>query len=569
MPASTNRASDTAESSSGHTDGQLAASTTGDLTDSTVTASQPQDSELQDSQMTEVTLYENTLASTLTSAPVTLARGQSVPYQMSGMGLDAPRGPGANKPYDQGSSWLCPCRNDVGTENEGKLVPVRVVTSRIARDRVTDALQPPVLSAALSSPMSGPASVSASASAGSAAAGAAGLEGPGGPGGTPMTAPVPAAHALRTEYEYLVRFAGYNIRCQGWYAEAALVPIPAEELDAHRALLDTVPTEQPKNIEHVVVGAYKMSTWYYSPFPDDYPAAGADTVYVCEFCFAFLKSERSYRRHLARCLQRCPPGDEIYRDGFISLFEVSGANCKTYCRNICLVARLFLLHKTLLTDTDLFNFYVMLARTNRRQGAAPPPGDGAPDEDSYHFVGYFSKELEAENTLSCILTLPCYQKQSFGRLLIEASYMLGARENRIGGPEKPLSDLGYVSYYSYWRRKIAEFLALHAGKTVTLQAVCRATLISLVDAVYTLKKMSVLLRRNGYASPVLDACSGYVIYFTPDMLDYLRTKVDADRARGVHYLDDRCLHWVPAPSMTYAYRARSEDYPEVLVPDMQ
>ena len=40
-----------------------------------------------------------------------------------------------------------------------------------------------------------------------------------------------------------------------------------------------------------------------------------------------------------------PPGDEIYRNSSISVFEIDGATSRTYCQNLCLLAKLFLDHK--------------------------------------------------------------------------------------------------------------------------------------------------------------------------------------------------------------------------------
>lgn len=73
-------------------------------------------------------------------------------------------------------------------------------------------------------------------------------------------------------------------------------------------------------------------------------------------------------------------------------------------------------------------------------------------------MGYFSKEKISLNVLSCILTFPQYMRMGIGQLLMDFAYILARIENRIGGPEEPLSDLGEQSFKSYWKRKLLRYL---------------------------------------------------------------------------------------------------------------
>ena len=76
-----------------------------------------------------------------------------------------------------------------------------------------------------------------------------------------------------------------------------------------------------------------------------------------------------------KCNMLHPPADEIYRHGELSVFEVDGNASKLYCQNLCLLAKLFLDHKTLYYDVEPFLFYVLALN----------------DQYGSHIVGYFSK----------------------------------------------------------------------------------------------------------------------------------------------------------------------------------
>uniref|UniRef100_A0AAG5DEQ9 Histone acetyltransferase n=1 Tax=Anopheles atroparvus TaxID=41427 RepID=A0AAG5DEQ9_ANOAO len=231
-----------------------------------------------------------------------------------------------------------------------------------------------------------------------------------------------------------------------------------------------------KGTKYISMGRHCMQVWYQSPYPDD--ATRLPKLYLCEFCLRYQKSEVGMKRHAAKCVWRHPPGDEIYRKGKLGVWQVDGKRHKQYCQHLCLLAKFFLDHKTLYYDVEPFLFYVMTLA----------------DSDGCHTVGYFSKEKNSflNYNVSCILTLPPYQRKGYGRLLIDFSYLLTRVEGKIGSPEKPLSDLGLISYRSYWKDVLLAYLCSRPGTTLSIKDISQEMAINSYDIVSTLQALGMM-----------------------------------------------------------------------------
>ncbi|XP_049615177.1 histone acetyltransferase KAT6B isoform X3 [Syngnathus scovelli] len=237
-------------------------------------------------------------------------------------------------------------------------------------------------------------------------------------------------------------------------------------------------TRRPAVIEF---GKYEVQTWYSSPYPPEY--SRLQKLYLCEFCLKYMRSKSILQRHANKCGWFHPPANEIYRKDCLSVFEVDGNVSKLFCQNLCLLAKLFLDHKTLYYDVEPFLFYILTKN----------------DHKGCHLVGYFSKEklCQQKYNVSCIMIMPQYQRQGFGRFLIDFSYLLTRQEGQAGSPEKPLSDLGRLSYLAYWKSVLLEYLYRRPDKHVSVKGISRATGMCPHDIAATLQHLGMIDRRGG------------------------------------------------------------------------
>jgi len=330
----------------------------------------------------------------------------------------------------------------------------------------------------------------------------------------------------------------------------------------------------PSKIKCINFGQYEIDTWHAAPYPEEY--SRNKHLYICEFCLKYMSSDYVAWRHKLKCSAKHPPGDEIYRsrvtnpetdaETTLSFFEVDGRKNPLYCQNLCLLAKLFLGSKTLYYDVEPFLFYIMTEN----------------DEYGCHFVGYFSKEKRGcggppvhphissdesqgqhanggaasvheeqsyvaalsnpGNNVSCILVLPVHMRRGFGRVLIEFSYLLTKVEGRTGSPEKPLSDMGLVSYRSYWRNVLCSLLLRYKGREpkiddegqISIAQIARETGMTPDDIISTLEALRFLVR---------DPCTK--TYALRLDYDYMKEYVDKHEKKAHIKLDPAKLCWTP------------------------
>ncbi|KAF7784818.1 hypothetical protein Agabi119p4_983 [Agaricus bisporus var. burnettii] len=258
------------------------------------------------------------------------------------------------------------------------------------------------------------------------------------------------------------------------------VPLTEEEIDlqTHKQI-----TAQ-RNFETVHFGNWQIKTWYFSPYPltDEeevsQPSTGTGPripgvarttarshgrtvdilagglhryhsdgqradLYVCDMCFKYMADPASWELHKKQCEVKHPPGRKVYQRGSQTIWEVDGSIQKLYCQNLALFGKLFIDVKTLFFDCDNFLFYILT--------------DALPTCDI--MLGFFSKEKISYDgyNLACIMTLPPYQRQGYGSMMIEFSYELSRRSGKVGTPERPLSDLGLRSYLAFWVARIIRY----------------------------------------------------------------------------------------------------------------
>ena len=165
------------------------------------------------------------------------------------------------------------------------------------------------------------------------------------------------------------------------------------------------------------------------------------------------------------------------------------------------------------------------------------------DEDGHHVVAYFSKEKETpyDYNLACILTLPPYQRKGYGKLMIALSYELSNREGKKGSPEKPLSDMGQISYKSYWSKTLINVLR-KMGRQTSIEELSDMTGFQTQDIIWALQNLQLIRYYKGE----------YQLSVTQKQLDDLwtaQTKRLGDKGTEIQFYPQN-LQWEPSVTVT-------------------
>ena len=160
-------------------------------------------------------------------------------------------------------------------------------------------------------------------------------------------------------------------------------------------------------------------------------------------------------------------------------------------------------------------------------------------------MGYFSKEKHSpeEYNLACILTLPPFQRKGYGKFLISLSYELSKLEGKVGSPEKPLSDLGKLSYRSYWTYVILITLRDHKGEPLSIKQISGMTSIKVEDILSTLQALGAIKTWRGQ----------HVVSISQKMIsEHL-----ANNKSAAYFCKPQALCWTSKPSSSGAVVKRA------------
>lgn len=258
----------------------------------------------------------------------------------------------------------------------------------------------------------------------------------------------------------------------------------------------------------VIFGKYEFESTQQIPYLPEYSTL--PRIYICEFCLKCFKTKLILERHVGKCGTCCrPPGEEIYHDSAVSVFEVHGSREPVYCRHLVLFGRLFLDHPGLYCRVSQTIYYVVTVG----------------DRNGCHLVGFYSREKLGEHNLACFLVLPQHRGKGFGHFMVHLSYWLSSTDETPKYPRPPLTDAARWIYHSVWKKAITECIELEDLTEITVRVVSCLTGIRDEDVQTMLCELGLMCE---------DDPRQRVIALTPALREILQIKAE-EKTRPIEF----------------------------------
>ncbi|KAK7590799.1 hypothetical protein V9T40_002412 [Parthenolecanium corni] len=136
-------------------------------------------------------------------------------------------------------------------------------------------------------------------------------------------------------------------------------------------------------------------------------------------------------------------------------------------------------------------------------------------------------------------------RTSFSEEPVSQSYLLTRVEGKIGSPEKPLSDLGLISYRSYWKDVLLERLCNMGGKQISIKDMSQEMAINSYDIVSTLQVLGMMKYWKGK----------HIILKKQEVIQEYLEKRAKRKYPVFKEIDPKCLRWHPPTPVNHNVNA--------------